>query len=147
MPKAGKKLTRYGLVLLGVTTTILGVIGIWVPGLPTTVFLLIAAWAFGKSNDRLYLWLRSIKWLKPALDEVELYQQNRSVSRRAKLVSQSCAWSSALLSLIMIQNPVVWGITFAAAISCSLFMWWSPTRSDPDLYQGRLERRATDDEF
>lgn len=48
---------RGALLVLGFVCTALGVAGIILPGLPGTVFLLIAAWAFSRSSERFHLWL------------------------------------------------------------------------------------------
>jgi len=48
---------RGALLLLGFVCTAVGIAGIILPGLPGTVFLLIAAWAFSRSSERFHLWL------------------------------------------------------------------------------------------
>ena len=48
---------------LGFLCVILGTVGIFIPGLPTTVFILIALWSFTKSSPRLYNWLINNKYL------------------------------------------------------------------------------------
>ena len=48
---------RYSLIGLGVACTGLGIAGLLLPVMPGTVFLLIAAWAFSRSSERLHLWL------------------------------------------------------------------------------------------
>ena len=48
---------RYGLITLGLASTGLGIAGIFLPVMPSTVFFLIALWAFSKSSRRLHEWL------------------------------------------------------------------------------------------
>ncbi len=48
---------RYLMLLLGLVCTAVGIAGLILPLLPGTVFLLIAAWAFSRSSERLHLWL------------------------------------------------------------------------------------------
>lgn len=48
---------RYLMIGFGWLCVGIGLVGIVVPGLPTTVFLLIAAWAFSRSSDRFQRWL------------------------------------------------------------------------------------------
>ncbi len=43
--------------MLGFVCTAIGIAGIVLPGLPGTVFLLIAVWAFSRSSERFHLWL------------------------------------------------------------------------------------------
>ncbi len=65
--------------LLGLVSTALGVIGVWVPGLPTTVFILIAMWAFSKSSQRLHSWLMKIPVLRTAIVEAQRFQDEGTV--------------------------------------------------------------------
>ena len=59
-PPAARRLcgpARVALLALGFTCTALGIAGVLLPGLPGTVFLLIAVWAFSRSAERFHLWL------------------------------------------------------------------------------------------
>ncbi|MGB0682946.1 MAG: YbaN family protein [Magnetovibrionaceae bacterium] len=58
---------RRGLLCLGWFLVALGVIGLVVPGLPTTVFLIVALWAFSRSSERFQLWLWNHPRLGPPL--------------------------------------------------------------------------------
>jgi uncharacterized membrane protein YbaN (DUF454 family) len=59
----------------------LAFVGVWVPGIPTTVFVLMAAWAAMRSSPRLHDWLESHLVFGPVLRNWRLH---RAVSRRAK---------------------------------------------------------------
>ena len=64
----------------------LGTIGIIVPGMPTTVFLVLAAASFIKSSQRLYDWLISNKMFGPYLKD---YREGKGIPLRAKIVALS----------------------------------------------------------
>lgn len=120
----GKKII-YGLA--GLIATALGVIGVWVPGLPTTVFILIALWAFSNSSKRLHMWLTHIPVLKHAVREAQRFQREGTIDRRVKFISQACSWVSFLGVTIALQNLVISLIVGTLAVSCSVFMYLVPT--------------------
>jgi len=74
---------RIILLGLGWVCVSLGFIGIFVPGLPTTIFLIIALWAFTKSSEKLRFWLLNHKRFGPILRN---WQEHKVVPRRAKIV-------------------------------------------------------------
>jgi len=71
-------------LLLGWICVGLGVIGLFLPVMPTTIFILIAAWAFARSSPRLHLWLRN----HPRFgDSLRSWEDHRAMPRRAKRVA------------------------------------------------------------
>ena len=75
---------RWLLLLLGWLMVLLGVIGIVVPGMPTTVFLIAAVWAFSRSSLRFQRWL----WLHPLFGPpVKNWYRHRVIPFKAKILA------------------------------------------------------------
>ena len=124
---AGKKIAY---ALLGLIATALGIIGVWVPGLPTTVFILIALWAFSHSSQRLHGWLLRVPLLKTAIAEAHRFQREGTVPRSTKIVSQTCSWLSFIGVTIAFQSITISLIVALLALSCSVFMFLVPTAQE-----------------
>ena len=77
-------LARAIYLVVGLTSVGLAALGAILPGLPTTVFLLIALWAFSRSSDRLHGWVKRMPLFREALVHVERYHADRSISRGVK---------------------------------------------------------------
>lgn len=122
---AGKRIIY---ICLGLITTVFGIAGIFLPGLPTTVFIIIALWAFSRSSAKLHRWLLKLPILRETLQEIATYQRQKDLPLMAKIVSQSAAWLSCVICAIVFQSWILTGIFAAAAISCSVFMYLTPTR-------------------
>ena len=84
---------RTFLFVVGVLATILGLIGVALPLLPTVPFILLAAWCFLKSSDRAYRLLRSQKHLDSALTD---WEQHRRIRRSTKYLAISMIIASAV---------------------------------------------------
>lgn len=78
------EMRKTGYLLLGWCCVALGVAGAFLPLLPTTVFMLIAAWAFAKSSPRLHHWLQTHPRFGPAL---ACWERHRAMSRQAKIAA------------------------------------------------------------
>ena len=76
-------MNRVALLALGWICVGLGFIGIFVPGLPTTIFLIIALWAFTKSSKKLRIWLLNHKRFGPILLN---WQEHKVVPLKAKIL-------------------------------------------------------------
>jgi uncharacterized membrane protein YbaN (DUF454 family) len=75
---------RWSLLLFGWANVGLGVVGIFVPGLPTTVFLLVALWAFSRSSLRFHAWL----WHHPRLGPpIRAWHTHQVIPVRAKILA------------------------------------------------------------
>ena len=84
--EAKNPLLRFLWVGLGFLFVGLGAIGAVVPGMPTTVFLVLAAACFIRSSQRLYDWLISNKTFGPYLKD---YREGKGIPRRAKVLALS----------------------------------------------------------
>lgn len=82
----------------------LGVVGAFLPLLPTTVFLLIAAWAFSRSSPRWHNWLREHARFGEA---VRAWEEHHAMPRRAKrLAMLALALSYAFTAYVF--GPLSW---------------------------------------
>ena len=84
--EAKNPLARWLWVALGCLFVGLGAIGAVIPGMPTTVFLVLAAACFIRSSQRLYDWLISNKTFGPYLKD---YREGKGIPLKAKLVALS----------------------------------------------------------
>ena len=90
---------------LGLISLSLGIIGIFLPLLPTTPFLLLSAFLFAKSSEKLYNWLLSHKILGSIITN---FRDNKSISLKAKILSVTILWSTISISIFYFANELVW---------------------------------------
>lgn len=69
----GNRLARPFLLALGWLAVLFGIIGIFIPGLPTTPFLLVALWAFSKTSKKFHDWLINHPKLGPPLRDWQMH--------------------------------------------------------------------------
>jgi uncharacterized membrane protein YbaN (DUF454 family) len=94
---------RYLLLCIGWLSVVLGVIGIFLPILPTTPFLLLAAACFARSSPRFYHWLVENKRLGPWIGD---YLQGHGMPVKAKVYAIGLMWVSISLSCYLV--PILW---------------------------------------
>jgi uncharacterized membrane protein YbaN (DUF454 family) len=83
------------LITAGMISLFLGVLGIFVPGLPTTPFMLLTATLFIRSSPRLHRWLLQNRYLgKYVLN----YQRRKGMTRRQKIYALSLMWIMIAIS-------------------------------------------------
>lgn len=75
---------RLAFACAGGVMLLLGIIGIVTPLLPTTIFLILAAWCFGKSSPRLEAWMLDHPRFGPSLRR---WREQGAIPRRAKLMA------------------------------------------------------------
>ena len=89
------------LISLGWLCVGLGFVGVFVPGIPTTIFLIIALWAFTKSSEKLRHWLLNHKRFGPILNN---WQEHKVVPRRAKILMVVLMSLAVILFYYSLQN-------------------------------------------
>ena len=94
---------RYGLLGVGWLSVALGVIGIFLPIMPTTPFLLLAAACFAHSSPRFYNWLVNHKRFGPLIKD---FLEGRGMPLKAKVLAIGSLWFSIAFSCYLI--PIVW---------------------------------------
>lgn len=96
-----KTIVRYILIIFGSLSLLIGVIGIAIPVLPTTPFLLITSFCYLRSSSRLYQWLMNHRTFGPYLYNYLTY---RAVKKSVKVVALITLWFSLGLSIIIVPN-------------------------------------------
>jgi uncharacterized membrane protein YbaN (DUF454 family) len=102
---------RYLFILAGSIAVVLGTIGIVVPGLPTTPFVLLASWCFYKSSTRLQAWLLQSFLGKYIID----YQQKGGITTRKRIYIVLLMLTMVSISLIFFIHSTTLRIIVAAA--------------------------------
>lgn len=92
------RVVRGLLWLAGSVSLALGIIGVVVPGLPTTPFVLLAAACYAKASPRLHAWLLNHRLTGPMLRD---WERDRSLTRRNKTI--------AVGSMLLMVSFSIWG--------------------------------------
>ena len=114
---ARTRLTRWLLAGLGVGFVALGAVGAVVPGLPTTVFVLIAAWCFAKSCPMLERALLRNRLFAPAMRWVD---RSEPMPARVKGRAVAAMWAFSIVGAgVIVLGGGVWGITGGGVVLAS----------------------------
>ncbi|WP_313739440.1 YbaN family protein [Pseudomonas sp.] len=120
---------RYLLLALGWLSVALGVVGIFLPVLPTTPFLLLAAACFARSSPRFHHWLVHHRHLSPWIRD---YLGGQGIPLRGKVWAIGLMWTSILFSCYLV--PQFWARAFmlTSAVGVSLYILRQKTLRKPD---------------
>ena len=106
---------RIALILIGLVSLALGAIGVFLPLLPTTPFVLVSAIAFAKSSDRLHQWLVDHDVFGPLIAN---WREHGAISRRTKVISVLSMIAILVISaLLAVPSHVI--VIQAVVLSCS----------------------------
>ncbi len=117
---AKKTLIKYFLIITGVLCVLLGIVGIFLPLLPTTPFFLLAAACFFRSSESLYAWLIHHKFFGK---RILYYRVYKAISLRSKLLSLALLWLTISYSAFFIVK-IFWVkiILFLIALGVSIHL-------------------------
>ena len=107
--------------ILGFLFLACGIIGIVVPLLPTTPFLLLSASLFLRSSPRVYNWLLNHRYLGTYIRN---FQQERTIPLRVKIIITTLLWITSLHCFFLILNHwILKSFMLLIAISISIFIF------------------------
>lgn len=110
---------RYLLLAIGWLSVALGVVGIFLPLLPTTPFLLLAAACFARSSPRFHHWLVHHPKLGPWIHG---YLSGEGIPLKAKVYAIALMWGSIGLSCYLVPLPWARAFMLASALFVSLYI-------------------------
>ncbi len=131
--KAKNKVTRFLLIICGSFSVAFAVLGIFLPLLPTTPLLLLAAYCFGRSSDKIHSWLINNKWFG---NYIKNYQAGRGIPLHSKITAILSMW------LVIIASGI-WGtdlliiriVLFLAGTGVTIHLLRMPTFREIKNYQ------------
>ncbi len=122
---AQESLKRAIFFTIGTICLIVGVIGVFVPVLPTTPFLLLSAACYLRSSKRMYDWLYSNRFFG---EYMRNYREGKGLSLRSKLFTLAILWLTISYSAFYIVDFwAVQALLFTIAIAVSVHIVLLPT--------------------
>ena len=116
---------RWGLFVFGMTMVAMGLIGVVVPGMPTTVFLIVAAWAFSRSSLKFQKWL----WYHPRLGpSLRNWYHYKIIPMQAKYMAVSMMGTSLLIiAYFTNENIMPFMVVTAMLIPTAIYICTRPS--------------------
>ncbi len=106
--------------IAGALALVLAILGLFLPLLPTTPFLLLASACFARGSDRLHGWLVNHRVFGVYLRN---FEAGNGIPLRAKIVASVMMWSSLVVAMLRFEHL---GLRIALAVigcSVSLYLW------------------------
>ncbi|UFU00292.1 YbaN family protein [Radiobacillus kanasensis] len=101
------------LIGVGSISVGLGIMGIFLPLLPTTPFLLLAAFCYLRSSEKLYDWLMNQKQLNIYITS---FRKGQGIPMKAKIISIAFIWASISISVFFINYMLIRIMLIAGAM-------------------------------
>jgi len=104
-PKNRKlKLVKALLLVAGTFSLALGAIGIFLPILPTTPFLLLSAFCYLRSSERMHKWLLGNRWFG---EYIRNYQEGKGIPMKTKMLAMTMLWVAIIYSAIFALDEIL----------------------------------------
>ncbi len=126
MKKTDSQIIRSLLICAGFAALAAGVVGIFVPVLPTVPLLLLAAACFARSSDRFHRWLLNHQRLGPMIAP---FLDGRGIPKHAKIKAIALLWASLLVSVVFLI-PIAWVdlLVLGIGVAVSVYLLRLPDR-------------------
>ena len=128
---------RWALITAGFVSLALAALGVLLPGLPTTPFVLLAGACFLRGSPRLHGWLLGTRWAGPMLRD---WQTHRSLPKRTKWLALATMAVTISISIWLLRHdPRLQLTVLAAALVGAWMVWRIPTRVSPPPNHAKSE--------
>ena len=112
-------------LIVGTISLAAGIIGVFLPVLPTTPFILLSAWCFFRSSSRIYNWVISNERFGPT---IENYQEGRGITKPTKVKAIVMMWLTITASIYLtIRNMYLISFLYLIAIGVTIYLYRLPT--------------------
>ena len=112
------------LITIGWLCVGLAFVGTFVPGIPTTIFLIVALWAFAKSSKKFHSWLLNHKRFGPILQN---WESHKVVPRKAKILMVIFQISAVLIFHYSLQNIYLTAILIVTLVFVARYVLSLPS--------------------
>lgn len=126
--KKKRKLPNYLRILLivaGFLFLALGIVGVLLPVLPTTPFLLLSAACFANSSEKFYHWLLNNKIFGSYIRD---YREGKGVCRKHKMAGMIAVWLTISISVLAVSSWWLRGFLFLVALAVTFHLYRIPTK-------------------
>ena len=125
MRKISEKVKRTIYVLAGTIFLVIGAVGVVIPVLPTTPFLLLSAACYMRGSERLHSWMLNNRVFGAFIRD---YREGKGIAFRNKLLTLVLLWFTISFSvLFVIEMPLLKGLLFLIAFVVSAHIVLLPT--------------------
>jgi uncharacterized membrane protein YbaN (DUF454 family) len=122
-------LVRMVLLVCGSIALLLGIIGIFLPGLPTTPFILVAAACYARASERFYHWLLRNPTFGPLIAE---WRRHHSIPYRIKWLAITLMSLTISVSIWSFAGrPWLQAMLAAIGLATAIWLWRIPSRDRP----------------
>jgi uncharacterized membrane protein YbaN (DUF454 family) len=125
-----KSIRKYLLIFLGTLSLGLGIIGVFLPVLPTTPFLLLASFCYVRSSKRMYNWLINHRIFG---SYIYCYLEYRAVPRKTKIGALIFLWTTLLVSAALVPSIHLRIFLLVVGIAVSIHLMTLKTLSLEDM--------------
>ena len=121
---------KYVYVLLGFVSLLLGIIGIFIPFLPTTPFLLLTLFFFTKGSKRLEAWFMRTSVYQ---NHLKSFNERRAMTKKTKVSILALSTTMLLIGFYFTPSPIGRGIIAALiAVKYWFFLFWIKTEGESE---------------
>lgn len=123
--------------IAGTVALLLGIVGIFLPVMPTTPFLLLASACYLRGSERMHRWLMNQRYLGPYIRN---FQAGRGIPLRVKVIALTTMWASILVSMWLVPIPWVRALMLVPAVIVSIYLYRMPTLNASAAARDQINR-------